>query len=129
MSAHMYNLENDEDPVSDVVVPPVGNIEYLTLADLVVPPVYNIIACSACGVAQQCRPPSNSVKIRFCLAEWPACKCDACCSCHTCKVYVAARRYELMMLRRYELMMQEAVNRYMELPVGFFELYCSMDLE
>ena len=125
----MYNLENDEDPVSDVVVPPVGNIEYLTLADLVAPPVYNIIACSACAVAQQCPPPSNSVKIRFCLAEWPACKCDACCSCHTCKVYVAARRYELMMLRRYELMMQEAVNRYMELPVGFFELYCSMDLE
>ena len=123
MSAHMYNL-NEEDPVSDVVVPPVDNIEHI-----VVPPVHNIIVCNACGLAQQCPPPSNSVKIRFCLAEWPARKCDACCSCHTCKVYVSARRYELMMLRRYELMMQEAVDRYMELPVGFFDMYSSMDLE
>ena len=126
----MYNL-NEEDPVNILVrsACPTTSAEYLTLADLVVPPVDNIIACSECGVAQQCPPPSNSVKIRFCLAEWPARKCDACCSCHTCKVYESARRYELMMLRRYELMMQEAVNRYMELPVGFFELYCSMDLE
>jgi hypothetical protein len=121
----MYNL-NEEDPVADVVV---DNIEYLTLADLVVRPVHNIIVCNACGLAQQCPPPSNSVKIRFCLAEWPARKCDACCSCHTCKVYVSARRYEFMMLRRYELMMQEAVDRYMELPVGFFNMYSSMDLE
>ena len=126
----MYNL-NEEDPVNILVCSacPTTSVEYLSLADLVVPPVDNIITCSACGVAQQCPPPSNSVKIRFCLAEWPACKCDACCSCHTCKVYVAARRYELKMLRRYNAMMQEAVNRYMELPVGFFELYCSMDLE
>ena len=132
MSAHMYNLNEENVDILVCSARPTMSAEYLTLADLVdfgLPLVDNIIVCSICGLAQQCPPPSNSVKIRFCLAEWPACKCDACCSCHTCRVYVAARRYELMMLRRYELMMQEAVDRYMELPVGFFDMYCSMDLE
>ncbi len=133
MSAHMYNLNEDNvDILSCSSACPTMSAEYLTLADLVdfgLPLVDNIVVCSICGLAQQCPPPSNSVKIRFCLAEWPARKCGACCSCPTCKAYVDRRRDELMMLRRYELMMQEAVDRYMELPVGFFDMYCSMDLE
>ena len=85
------------------------------------PPVYNIVVCSVCFAAQQCPPPSNSVKVRFCLAEWPARKCSACCRCRTCVAYAS--------LCKYGLMMEMAVFNYMELPVGFFELYCSMDLE
>ena len=98
-----------------------NTLNLVDLVDFGLPPVDNIVVCSVCGVAQQCPPPINSGKLRFCLAEWPARKRSACCRCRTCRAYES--------LCRYELMMEMAVSCYMELPVGFFELYCSMDLE
>jgi len=102
-----------------------NTLNLVDLVDFGLPLVDNIVVCSVCFAAQQCPPPSNSVKVRFCLAEWPARKCSACCRCRTCVAYQVAYQE----LCRYELMMELAVFNYMELPVGFFELYSSMDLE
>ena len=107
MSSHMYNL-NLQDPV-------------------------NIVVCSVCFISQEVPPPCNSVKVRFCLGEWTPAggiyngpKCEVCCSCRTCTYAYLAKYVDGC---TYELMMEMAVFNYMELPVGFFELYCSMDLE
>ena len=85
----------------------------------------HILICSVCDIAQECPPRSNSVKVRFCLGEWPAIKCEACCNCRMCTVIKINKFLDSC---TYDQMMVAAVSSYMSMPVGDFDFLCSMEL-
>ena len=99
MSAHMYNLNAPEPE--------------------------NILICSICYNFQEVPPPSNSVKVRFCLMDWPYLKCEACCRCRICKY---ACWVKLLDTFAYGFMMNLAVHNYLNLLDDDFEGACSIDL-
>ena len=86
----------------------------------------NMLVCSVCNIYQECPPPSNSVEVPSCLPDWPAMKCEACCSYRTC---ISAYTIKVVEARTYEVMMDMAVYNYLKITVEQFDVLCSMDLE
>ena len=89
----------------------------------------NVLTCTICLESQECPPPCNSVKVRFCIMEYsfPAVgmKCEACCCCRTC---THAYLDKCLDSCTYALMMKMAVYSYTEMPVRVFDFLCSYDL-
>ena len=86
----------------------------------------NILICGMCYNPQEAPPPSNSVKVRFCSAEGPPLKREACCSCRICRY---ACWIKLLDTFAYEFMMNLAVNNFINMHDDDFAGACSIDLD
>ena len=95
-----------------------------------------ILVCSACTNSQEecpaCGVARKGSAVRFCLAEWPARKCEACCSCIVCIASYAqwpAKVVDASFTLSHADMMHMAVLNYLHLPVRQFDVLCSMDFD